>query len=188
MIKILIMKRTFKKGELVSVIDDDLSGRIINVNGQLITVETIDGFNLDFESHELVKISEPIPINLSTQDILEKEQPKRRQNLKRKPKERFQPVLEVDLHINQLTDNSHRMSSHDMLTLQLETARRQLDFAINKRIQKVVFIHGVGEGVLKMELEYLFGRYNNVKYYDANYKKYGLGATEVYIFQNAKPN
>ena len=35
-----------------------------------------------------------------------------------------------------------------------------------------------------MELEYLFGRYDNIKYYDADYKKYGLGATEVYIFQN----
>jgi len=33
----------------------------------------------------------------------------------------------------------------------------------------------------------LFGRYNNVKYYDANYQKYGLGATEVYIYQNIKP-
>jgi len=57
-----------------------------------------------------------------------------------------------------------------------------------KRIQKIVFIHGVGEGVLKIELEYLFARYNNVKYYDANYQKYGLGATEVYILQNVAPN
>ena len=73
-----------------------------------------------------------------------------------------------------------------MLTLQLETARRQLEFAIRKRIQKVVFIHGVGEGVLRTELEYLFGRYDNITFYDANYQKYGIGATEVYIFQNAK--
>jgi hypothetical protein len=50
----------------------------------------------------------------------------------------------------------------------------------------VVFIHGVGEGVLKIELEYLFRRYENVKYYDADYQKYGLGATEVYILQNIK--
>ena len=47
-----------------------------------------------------------------------------------------------------------------------------------------VFIHGVGEGVLKLELEYLFSRYDNVKFYDADYQKYGLGATEVYIYQN----
>ena len=77
------------------------------------------------------------------------------------------------------------MSNFDKLNLQLDTARRQLEFAIKKRIQKVVFIHGIGEGVLKMELETLFSRYDNIKYYDADYKKYGLGATEVYIYQNA---
>ncbi len=41
--------------------------------------------------------------------------------------------------------------------------------------------HGI-EGVLKEELEFLFGRYDNLKYYDADYQKYGLGATEVYIY------
>ncbi|MFL1012109.1 Smr/MutS family protein [Flavisericum labens] len=94
--------------------------------------------------------------------------------------------MEVDLHINQLVKSTRGMTNHDMLTLQLDTARHKLEFAIANRIQKVVFIHGVGEGVLKLELEYLFGRYGNVKFYDANYQKYGLGATEVYILQNAK--
>jgi DNA-nicking Smr family endonuclease len=78
------------------------------------------------------------------------------------------------------------MSNYDMLNLQLDTARHKLEFAIQKRIQKVVFIHGVGEGVLKSELDYLFGRYDNVKYYAADYQKYGQGATEVYIYQNIK--
>ena len=76
------------------------------------------------------------------------------------------------------------MSNFDMLNIQLDTAKRQLDFAIGKRIQKVVFIHGVGEGILKEELHYLFKKYDNLKYYDADYQKYGLGATEVYIYQN----
>ena len=67
----------------------------------------------------------------------------------------------------------------------LETAKRRLEFAIQNRIQRTVFIHGVGEGVLKLELEYLFKRYEgNIKYYDANYQKYGQGATEVYIYQS----
>ena len=105
-----------------------------------------------------------------------------------KQKERFQPTLEVDLHIHQLTNSTRGMANHDMLTLQLDTAKRQLEFVIRKRIQKVVFIHGKGEGVLKLELDYLFGRYNNVKFYEANLQKYGLGATEVYIYQNIKPN
>ena len=59
-----------------------------------------------------------------------------------------------------------------------------IEFAIKKRIPKIVFIHGVGEGVLKSELHFLFNNYP-VKYYDASYQKYGLGATEVYIYQNS---
>jgi len=92
--------------------------------------------------------------------------------------------MEVDLHIHQLLNSYKGMTKHDILTFQLDTAKHKLEFAMLKRIQKVVFIHGVGEGVLKLELEYLFKRYENIKFYDAHYQKYGLGATEVYIFQN----
>ena len=92
--------------------------------------------------------------------------------------------MEVDLHIHQLTSNERGMSAHDKLNLQIDTARHKLEFALKKRIQRVVFIHGVGAGVLKAELEYLFSRYENIKFYDADYQKYGLGATEIYIYQN----
>jgi dsDNA-specific endonuclease/ATPase MutS2 len=180
--------KAFKVGDKVSVLDDDLSGQITEMQGNTVTIETIEGFTLDFEKNELIIMNKSFQVDLSMKDIIEKEQPKRNNTKKTKFKERFQPTLEVDLHIHHLTDTSKHMSNHDMLTLQLDTARRQLEFAIKKRIQKVVFIHGKGEGVLKMELEYLFGRYNNVKYYDADYQKYGLGATEVYIFQNVKPD
>ena len=92
--------------------------------------------------------------------------------------------MEVDLQIGQLVKSTRGMNNFDMLNLQLDAAKRQLEFAMRNRIQKVVFIHGVGDGVLKEELNYLFKRYDNLKFYDAEYKKYGLGATEVYIFQN----
>ncbi|MGY0392267.1 Smr/MutS family protein [Bizionia sp. KMM 8389] len=179
----------FKVGDKVAVLDDDLSGVVTKISGVLITIETLDGFELDFESHELV-LTKPLKIDFSAAQasIKEKEQVTRRKTISRKSKDKYQPTMEVDLHIHHLTKNSKHMGSHDMLTLQLDTARRQLDFAIRKRIQKLVFIHGVGEGVLKTELEYLFGRYNNVKYYDADFKKYGVGATEVYIYQNVTPN
>ena len=94
--------------------------------------------------------------------------------------------MEVDLHIEKLVNNPRHMTNYEMLTLQIETARRQLEFAIVQRRQRVVFIHGVGEGVLRIELETLLGRYNNITFYDAEYAKYGIGATEVYIYQNAK--
>jgi hypothetical protein len=178
-----------KVGDAVLVLDEDLKGIIRQIAGDIITIESSEGFSLEFSENELIKLEPGMELKAhvfsksSAKEVAaQKEVPKRR-SLKVKPKERFQPKMEVDLHINQLTASTKGMTNHDMLTLQLETAKRQLEFAIRKRIQKVVFIHGVGEGVLKLELEFLFGRYN-VKFHDANYQKYGLGATEVYIYQN----
>ncbi len=95
------------------------------------------------------------------------------------------PPMEVDLHIHNLTASTRGMDNYDMLTIQMEHAKHKLEFAIRNRIPKVVFIHGVGAGVLKSELDFLFNNYH-VDFYEASYKKYGLGATEVYIYQNPK--
>ncbi|MDG1729390.1 MAG: DNA mismatch repair protein MutS [Algibacter sp.] len=181
----------FNSGDSVLVLDEDLSGVVKNIKGSTVSIETDDGFLLDFQANELIlkdkkeSIASEIFSNSNIDAVVsEKEIPKRKNQPKVRSKDRYEPTMEVDLHINQLVNSTRSMSNHDMLTLQLDTAKRKLEFAINKRIQKIVFIHGVGEGVLKMELEYLFGRYQNLKFYDANYQKYGLGATEVYIYQN----
>lgn len=183
----------FKVGDKVLVIDEAISGQVSKIVSNTIFVLTDDGFELEFQPHELLIQNETTPIKSRlfsgksvTEIISEKEHITKHTSIKIKPKERNQPTMEVDLHIHQLTDRDRHMTNYEMLNLQLQTAKRQLEFAMNKRIQKMVFIHGVGEGVLKAELETLFGRYENVKYYDADYQKYGLGATEVYIFQNVK--
>ena len=184
----------FEINDSVAVLDDDLSGTITKIEGSEITVATTNGFELVFEAHELVKINQDklmdrsLFSNASLESVLSDKESKKRQNPPRvSTKERAQPAMEVDLHINQLVRSSRGMQNHEMLNLQLETAKRRLEFAIQKRIQRIVFIHGVGEGVLKIELQYLFKRYENLKYYDANYQKYGQGATEVYIFQSKSP-
>lgn len=183
----------FRKGDRVETIDDDIVGTISHISGNLITVMDDEGFELQFETHELMPASssnslEDAVYNTDIEAVKKEKETKRRKTAPaEKPKERHAPKFEVDLHIHHLTDSTKGMTNFDMLNLQLDTARGQLEFAIRKRIPKVVFIHGVGEGVLRQELETLFGRYNNVKFYDADYKTYGLGATEVRIFQNVEP-
>lgn len=184
----------FKVGDRVSVLDEDLSGKIIKIKNDTLTVLTTDGFELEFQSTEVVSIEKETPLKSDiylqvpfSEVLKEKETINKKKPIKNSAKERYQPTMEIDLHIHQLTDKPNRLNNYEKLNLQVDTARRQLEFAINKRIQKIVFIHGVGEGILKTELEYLFGRYSNVKFYDADYQKYGLGATEVYVFQNIKP-
>jgi len=179
-----------KKGDRVEVIDDALDGVVHDVQNDSITIKTEDGFLMNFEAQELVKIEDSLAIedvsDFDVEQVIKQKTPdKPRRSERIKPKERSAPPMEVDLHIHQLVKSSRHMSNHEMLNLQLDHARHKLEFAIQKRIPKIVFIHGKGEGVLKMELEYLLGRYSNVKFYDADYQKYGLGATEVYVFQNA---
>lgn len=177
---------TFKIGDKVEVLDEAIKGHIINVSENLISIETTDGFEMQYEGSQLVKIEGVLKVtNYDVAKVkYKKDAPEKRKSAIVKAKERNTPKMEVDLHIHQLTNSTKGMNNFDMLNLQLDTAKRQLEFAIRKRIQKVVFIHGVGGGVLKEELNYLFNRYENVKFYDAEYKKYGLGATEVYIYQN----
>ena len=176
---------SFKIGDKVEVLDETISGVVKSIQGTQVTVEDKDGFPLVFEVSQLV-ISHDI--NVSNYEISQvkkqKEIPKKKPVVATPPKKRNAPKMEVDLHIHQLVKSTNGMNNFDMLNLQLETAKRQLEFAMRKRIQKVVFIHGVGEGVLKEELKYLFNKYENLKFYDADYQKYGLGATEVYLFQN----
>lgn len=175
----------FKIDDWVEALDDTVKGRIVGVDGNRISIQTGDGFDMTFHASELVKVQEDIVV--SNYDVgrikSEKEVPKRKKDKGLRPKERNAARMEVDLHIHQLIPSTKGMSNHDILNIQVDTAKRQLEFAMRKRIQKIVFIHGVGEGVLKEELKYLFGRYDNVTYYDADYRKYGLGATEVYISQ-----
>ena len=178
-----------EKGDRVELLDDDLCGIVQKVNGEEVMIKTEDGFVMNFPVDQLVKIKDDINEidveEFNFEEVLKDKNPPKRKNVPRsKPKEKGAPPMEVDLHLNQLVRSPRGMSNHEMLNLQLDTARHKLEFAMKKRIQKVIFIHGVGEGVLKVELEYLLGRYSNVKYYDADYQKYGLGATEVYIMQN----
>ena len=174
-------------GNKVAVLDDVLKGKIININGDEVSVETTDGMIFKFNSSELVKVdieqhelSKYSDINNSLLKEKISQTPAKKSLFKKEKKE---VILEVDLHINKLVKSTRNMDNYDILNIQLDTAKNKIEFAISKRISKIVFIHGVGEGVLKSELQRLLNKYP-IKYYDASYKKYGLGATEVYVFQN----
>tara|TARA_B110001454_G_C12716586_1_gene432824 strand:+ start:1921 stop:2460 length:540 start_codon:yes stop_codon:yes gene_type:complete len=174
-------------GNKVAVLDDVLKGKVININGDEVSVETTDGMIFKFNSSELVKVdieqhelSKFSDINNALLKEKISQSPAKKSLFKKEKKE---VILEVDLHINKLVKSTRNMDNYDILNIQLDTAKSKVEFAISKRISKIVFIHGVGEGVLKSELQRLLNKYP-IKYYDASYKKYGLGATEVYVFQN----
>nr|WP_314561869.1 Smr/MutS family protein [uncultured Capnocytophaga sp.] len=178
-------------GDYIEVLDDTIKGHVVRLTAGQVTMLTTEGFELNFRPEEVIVIDKETPFksaftNIDEESLRKDVVSKRKDKSVLTKKERNIPPMEVDLHIEQLVDSTKNMTNYDMLTLQLETARRRLEWAIEQRIQRVVFIHGVGEGVLRTELEFLLGRYPNVTFYDAEYAKYGVGATEVYIYQNVK--
>ncbi|MBN9282999.1 MULTISPECIES: Smr/MutS family protein [unclassified Flavobacterium] len=181
----------FNIGDQVAVLDDNISGVVVGFQKEQIIVETTDGFMMTYFVNELVKINNSSKLEVfnsgQTLDAVlkEKELPKKRSFVKEKRSKKDDFVLEIDLHIEKLVPSKRGMSNYDILTLQTETAKRQIEFAMRNRIPRIVFIHGVGEGILKAELDFLLGRYDNIVFQDADYQKYGLGATEVYFKQNA---
>lgn len=180
-----------KIGDKVALIDEPIEGIITSIKGNEAILLTKDGFEMQFPKSDLIIIPKEVKLlgkMLPTpRDFEEKLITKKKKKSVKLLKNRNTPAIEIDLHIHQLVASEKGMSNYDMLNLQLETAKKKLEFAIQNKIQKLVFIHGIGAGVLRLELEYLLNRYEQIKFYDADYQKYGRGALEVYIYQNKKP-
>jgi DNA-nicking Smr family endonuclease len=96
-------------------------------------------------------------------------------------------VMEVDLHIHELIDNHARMANSEIIAVQLEHFERTLRIAENKKIPRVVYIHGIGQGVLRAEIRKMLHQYYpHCEFLDASYANYGYGATEVRIRPNLR--
>ncbi len=103
--------------------------------------------------------------------------------MKKAPKnERRGDILVVDLHIGELVDNINGLSNADMLNLQVDEFARVMDENLRNKGQKIVFIHGKGEGVLRNAImKELNHRYKGHDVQDASFREYGFGATQVTI-------
>lgn len=88
--------------------------------------------------------------------------------------------MEVDLHFHALTGARDHASPHEMLTLQMEHFDRMMRRAEEKRIPRVIFIHGVGQGRLRQEIRDALAAYwPQCHCREGDPRKYGHGATEV---------
>ncbi len=97
-------------------------------------------------------------------------------------KQKADNTVEVDLHIHELLDNTNGMSNGDMLNYQLGVFRKTMDEYRNKKNQRLVFIHGKGEGVLRNALlKELKSKYGSCLSQDASFREYGFGALLVII-------
>lgn len=174
-----------KIGDKVLIKDAVAKGKVVGLKQKKVIVLDDDGFELPYDESQLILI-EVEQSELSRYSDINNKMLRQKENLTEGPKrsakkskqEKYGVVMEVDLHIEKLVKSRSGMSNADILNKQLDTARHKVEFAIKNRIPKAVFIHGVGEGILKEELFRLFRRYP-IRFEEASYQRYGYGATEV---------
>ncbi|WP_316804618.1 Smr/MutS family protein [Pedobacter nototheniae] len=90
------------------------------------------------------------------------------------------PEREIDLHIEKLRDDHHFLEADEMLQIQIAHFQHALDAAIVHHFDKIIFIHGTGNGTLRDKIHKLISKNPHIKtYMDARKEKFGYGATEV---------
>ncbi len=173
----------FKVGDKVRFRHEKSEGKVTKIISAFrIMVELTEGLEIEVTYNELVAINSIVlkDINASPKEDLGKK-------VKRTTsKPHAKDELVIDLHIESLTENSWSMSNAQKLSLQLDNFQEAMGKAIRSHINKVVFIHGVGNGVLRQSIRDILKRYDGIEYSDGSYQKYGAGATEVRIISRNK--
>ncbi len=120
---------------------------------------------------------------LTEEDLIKVVEQKSEQKAEEKKIKKQTPeVVEVDLHINMMMDNAYGLSKLDMLQLQKDRVESEMRSAIQNGARKIIFIHGVGQGVLKQEIAKLLkSKFPRYQFHDASFQEYGYGATMVML-------
>ena len=88
---------------------------------------------------------------------------------------------EIDLHIDHESKINIGKSNGEIVQIQLDTAKEFLNKSMLSGKKEIVIIHGVGNGRLKTEIRKLLKGYYGIKFEDADFRKYGEGATLVHL-------
>ena len=99
-------------------------------------------------------------------------------------------IIVVDLHASELLDTTAGLSPADIINLQIDRFTEVMQQNMKHIGQKIVFIHGKGEGVLRQAImKELNHRFKGHDVQDASFREYGFGATQVTIrsIQPASP-
>lgn len=195
------MSASFKVGDRVRFLRQSGEGVIhaIEDGGDTLVVEDEDGFPMRFSAKDCL----PMPNaaeearayaskDISKGELLERNVDERALKASQKDFDvkyrnpdatnmrKRDEHMEVDLHFHALTGARDSASPHEMLTLQMDHFDRMMRRAEEKRIPRIVFIHGVGQGRLRQEIrDALTAYWPGCTCREGDPRKYGHGATEV---------
>lgn len=183
---------SFSIGEKVGFLYEVGGGVITKIiNATTFSIEDETGFERTFLESEIVKIhgsdyklsdesrlqmnedeTLSIPLHYEHKEVL-------------KGSKKSVDVWEINLHIEEIIESHLGLTNYQILTRQINEFKSFYKRAKKQHIQKIVIIHGVGEGVLKEEIRSYLSKQEGLEYYDADFREYGKGATTVEIHYNS---
>jgi DNA-nicking Smr family endonuclease len=192
-IKKIKKQMKFNIDEKVGFLYETGGGIIKSFNDKKIySVEDESGFNRTFQENELVKLhssdykfSNSIDLQVNEDETLSKTLHYEHKEVLSGSK-RAVDVWEIDLHIEEIVESHLGLSNFQILTKQINEFKSFYKKAKAKHLQKIVVIHGVGEGVLKEEIRSYLSKQEGIEYFDSDFREYGKGATTIEIHYNYK--
>jgi hypothetical protein len=200
------MSKEIKKGDKVRFLNEVGGGVVIDVfSDGTATVEGEDGFDMRYKLTELMLVMSredemeaynnklPDLASILAQDVDEKRQKAIQEqfdikysNARATNQKRRGEHMVIDLHIHELVDDQSGLQDRTKLDIQLNHFERMMRIAGEQRVRRVVFIHGVGQGVLRHQIRSrLEMYYPDCSVRDGNPREYGAGATEVLFGQSS---
>ena len=178
------MVNKIKVGNSVSFLNEVGKGKVVKIlNNHQALILREDGFEDVYNITELIVVTAETHTEAAFKHIPEHHNDKE-SSIKKTSKRHKQnngKVWEIDLHIEHLADNHRNLSNYEIVRIQISHCEFTIEKALKNNVSKLVVIHGKGEGVLKEEIRQLLNKYP-VEAKDADYRIYGLGATEVRFF------
>lgn len=86
----------------------------------------------------------------------------------------------MDLHLDQIVPAGQVVPSQEALGYQMKYFQRHLELGLAQGLPTMTFIHGVGNGVLKNEIQRVLSKHPQVAWFEeAQKEKFGYGALKV---------
>ena len=197
--------REIKVGDRVKFLNDVGEGVVIELKGFNAVVEDKNGFDIEYPLKDLISVGGiveeaemygnklPELSEILARDISEERQNKIQEVFEKKyanarsiNQKRRGEYMEVDLHFHELVEDFSGLKDRTKLDIQLNHFERMMRIAAEQKIKRIVFIHGVGQGVLRHQIRSRLDMYYpECSFRDANPREYGAGATEVFLGQSS---
>ncbi len=172
----------FKVGDRVQILNETYGGTVIQcLPPASYEIDADHGFPETHEESNLV--SSPDPQDYDNQMPILEEQGKDQEKGNVYSGKPIKPKV-IDLHSWEIIDKTSHLEKRKILLKQLEYFRNEMNRAMSTNTKEIIFIHGVGEGVLRRGIRNQIDEfYPDAQYTDASFKDYGPGgATKVRLF------